>query len=95
MGPRALSDETILPDPVAYRDDMAHAAELLDEDTDPQTIDYVARFVAGVALSAGDRVLADAANALFEARMSAMPIASSLSRLSGLVQERVADRVAV
>ncbi len=95
IGPRVLSDETVMADPIAYRDDMAHAADVLARDDDLAGLDYVARFLSGVGLSAGDRVLADAADALFEARISAMPIAAPLARLCGLVQGRLEDRVAV
>ncbi|QFS81307.1 KDP operon transcriptional regulatory protein KdpE [Roseivivax sp. THAF40] len=95
IGPRTLSDESVVADPIAYRDDMAHAAEVLSREEDLPGLDYAARFLSGVALSAGDRALADAADALFEARMSALPIGSALARLSGLVHERLEDRMAV
>ncbi|MHA6324572.1 response regulator [Roseivivax sp. CAU 1753] len=95
MGPRVMSDEMVVADPVAYRDDMTHAADVLANEEDLQGLDYAARFLSGVALSAGDRVLADAANDLFEARMSAMPIKPCLSRLAGLVEDRIENRIAV
>ncbi|SIS85626.1 Response regulator receiver domain-containing protein [Roseivivax lentus] len=95
IGPRVMTEATVDADPVAYRDDMAHAAEVLAQPGDLAGLDYAARFLSGVALSAGDRVLADAADALFEARMSALPVGAPLMRLSGLVQERLEDRMAV
>lgn len=94
--PRAVSaSDDVRADPVAYRDDMSHAAEILECSEDLRDIDYAARFLSGVALSAGDRVLAEAANALFEARMSNLPIQACLARLSGLVHERLDDRIAI
>ena len=41
-GFRIISDETIRPDPMAYQDDMAHMAEMLNSNVDEKTLDYVA-----------------------------------------------------
>ena len=46
-GPRRLDDETVQPDPMALREDMAHAAVLLDDTTRGAALDYVARFLEG------------------------------------------------
>ncbi|TNC75002.1 response regulator [Rubellimicrobium roseum] len=63
------------PDPRALREDLEHAAALLGQD--PAPFDYVRRFVTGVARSAGDRALAQAAH------LGARPLAQALhDRLS-------------
>lgn len=49
------------PDPLALQDDLARAARQLSRSSDDRERLYVARFVAGVARSAGDTVLAEAA----------------------------------
>ena len=54
-GPRPLSGEPIEPDPVAYKDDMAHAAELLQENADTATLAYLGQFLHGVARCAGTK----------------------------------------
>lgn len=89
-GLRMLPSEQINPDPLALRDDLAHAARFLDEQDGPQAVDYVARFLMGLARSAGDEGLAEAARALVEARQANPGMADDLTRIAGLVQERLA-----
>ena len=50
--PSAMKPST--PDRIAYRDDMAHIADVLSEGAEDTTIDYVAQFVTAVARSARD-----------------------------------------
>lgn len=88
-GLRLLSDELICPDSAALNDDLAHVADILANANDPATIDYVARFLAGIARSVRDGVLEDAANTLGNAQGD---IAPHLSRVSGLVHERLGTR---
>lgn len=95
IGPRALSEEIVQPDPIAYRDDMAHVADMLEEASDGRTVDYVAQFVSGVARSASDNDLAMAAEALAAKRARGDGAASEMARIAGLVQERLAEKVAI
>ncbi|MFD3191672.1 response regulator [Sedimentitalea sp. HM32M-2] len=95
LGPRVVSDEVIEPDPIAYQDDMAHVADVLSEQAGGQTLDYVAQFVGGVARSAHDTILEQAAAALAEARKSGGPVASDTARIAGLVQERLEQKRAI
>lgn len=92
---RLLPDDRIFPDPVAYRDDMAHVADVLGEAADDRTLDYVAQFLRGVALSAEDAPLARAAEALAEARADGRPVIRDTARIAGLVQERLEHRQAI
>lgn len=93
--PRLVKDEPLVPDPLAFRDDMAHVADVLGDHADSRTLDYVAQFLSGVADSAGDRDLGSAARSLARARARGQPLQSDLARLAGLVQERLADRAVV
>jgi CheY-like chemotaxis protein len=88
-GPRALSDEVIEPDPVAYMDDMAHAATLLEDYGDGPMIDYVAQFLGGVARSASDGPLAQAAGDLAQRREKGRGTQEVVARIAGLVQARL------
>ena len=63
-GPRALTDEIIYPDRIAYQDDMAHVADVLEESSDGRTLDYIAQFLGGVARGAKDHGLLKATGAL-------------------------------
>lgn len=94
-GVRVLRDDPILPDPLAFRDDMAHVADVLGDHADGRTLDYVAQFLRGVAGSAGDSDLKSAAEALAKARAGGLPLQSNLARVAGLVQDRLTDRAAV
>lgn len=95
-GPRLVCDEPVLPDPLAYRDDMAHAADVLSVARgDDRNLTYLTQFLAGVARSAGDGILQKAAEDLADARAAGQPVTSNLARVSALVQDRVADRMAI
>ena len=94
-GPRRLQDEVVCPDSIAYRDDMAHIASLLGSGEDAGVLDYVTRFLEGVAVLAGDRALLEANRSLRHAHDSGQPLCSDLATLAGLLQDRLADRVAI
>lgn len=91
QGLRILPDETIPADPEALRDDLAHVADVLAEAEDTAAIDYIARFLAGVARSAHDRMLEDAAATLARDHAQGRALATGLARISGLVQDRLAS----
>lgn len=88
-GPRLLPDDIIIPDDSALRDDLAHVAEVLAGASDSAAIDYIARFLAGVARSAHDTPLAEAAAALARDHQAGRAVATDLTRISGLVHERL------
>ncbi len=87
LGFYQLVDETVAPDPLALRDDLSHAAEVLAEAPSEATLDYVAQFLGGIARSAHDEDLAEAARAMAS---STERSARDLARLTGIVQERLA-----
>ncbi|MDQ7263308.1 response regulator [Paracoccus sp. PS-1] len=89
-GLRVLPDDMIAADPEALRDDLAHVADVLSQADDTAAIDYIARFLAGVARSAHDRTLEDAATALARDHARGQALATDLARISGLVQDRLA-----
>jgi ActR/RegA family two-component response regulator len=94
-GPRLVGNDPVRPDPIAYRDDMALAAEMLDNRSDPRALDYVTQFLWGVAYSAGDHALQAAAEDFSQAFQNGQPQPAIMARLAGLVQERLSDRVAI
>ncbi|MEM6889059.1 MAG: response regulator [Pseudomonadota bacterium] len=95
MGVRELSDEVILPDRLAFQDDMAHIADFLADRSDDANLDYVAQFVGGVARSANDAPLEKAATDLANKRASGQPVHSETDRLKGLVRERLTRKIAI
>lgn len=88
-GPRHLVEDVIDPDPMAFRDDMAHAAEVLTDAGDGKMLDYAAQFLGGVAISARDDALAMAARDLAATRAAGRPVTAQAARVAGLVQDRL------
>lgn len=94
-GLRTVRDDVISPDPVAFREDMAHMAEILEGPVDDRMVDYVALFLRGVARTAEDDVLESAASELADARAQGIPLRGQVTRLAGLVDARLQDVVAI
>lgn len=94
-GPRSVADETIVPDPIAYQDDLAHMADIINTAEDENTMDYVAQFLAGVARSAEDHDLLHAVDRLSISRAKGRPTGTELAQLAGLVQERLERKIAM
>ena len=94
-GLRAITDEAVDPDRLALKDDLAHVAEVLNDEADPATLDYLAQFLGGLARSAEDRPLEDAANTLAAHRRDGLPTGADVLALAGLVQDRLGGRVAI
>lgn len=90
QGLRLLPDDVIAADPAAFHADLSHAADALSQADDTDAIEYIARFLAGVARSAHDRMLEDAATALARDHAEGRALATDLARISGLVQDRLA-----
>lgn len=95
-GPRIVQTDDIEPDPLTFKDDLAHAADLLDlPDADNNMLSYLAQFVTGLANSAGDRDLAQAGKALAEATKTASSVSPRKAQLSQLVSARLEERIAI
>lgn len=94
-GIRLVSDDPIHPDPLAFQDDIAHAAALLQQAAEPGLEDYLAQFLTGLARSADDPTLESAAMALATARAEQRQTAQAIARLAALLQHRMAGRLAI
>ncbi|MEM6305383.1 MAG: response regulator [Pseudomonadota bacterium] len=95
VGPRVVSSEAIEPDIMAFQDDIAHIADVLEDPPDEHALDYVAQFLRGVAQSADDPTLAQAADALAQKRSRGEPAGSETAAIAGLIQARLAQRIAI
>lgn len=84
------ADDTITPDSGALRDDLVHVAEVLAAAETTASIDYIARFLAGVARSSHDPTLKDAATALVRDHSAGRAGAADLAQISSMVQDRLA-----
>ncbi|WP_299566919.1 response regulator [uncultured Sulfitobacter sp.] len=94
-GLRMVVDDEIAPERIAYHDDITHAAEMLDSPPDDATLDYIAQFLGGVARSANDESMADAAKALARRRAAGEAAGSETAQIAGLIQERLTGKVAI
>lgn len=94
MGPRVLPTEVVLHDADALHDDLAHATTMLDDSPDPTDRAYLGRFVAGVARSAHDALLEDAAESMLSGKPEA-DTTQAVQRLQELLQKRLSDLRAV
>ncbi|AUH66213.1 response regulator [Paracoccus zhejiangensis] len=89
-GPRLLTDDVIAPDATALRDDLLHIVEVMAAAENTGAVDYIAGFLAGLGRSAHDTALEDAANLLARDHADGRSLAADLTRISGLVYERLA-----
>lgn len=81
--------DSVAPDALAYRDDLAGVSELLSAEAEPTAVAYAARFLAGVARSADDPPLAQAAAELSSGMSLGSPTAALIARVAGLVEQRL------
>jgi len=90
-GLRSVSADEVSPDRIALRDDLAFAADLLAQQPDRQTLDYLTNFLLGIAKSAQDRDLRDVVRDVAASGKTGPPSAEVIQRLRDLVSERLKD----
>ncbi|MEM6588898.1 MAG: response regulator [Pseudomonadota bacterium] len=95
LGPRVVSEEVVEPDISAYRDDISFVSEILTERQDGQTLDYVAQFLTGVARSAEDTQLIEAAHLLSQAKPGEGRRRAQASHILELVNDRLQNQLAI
>lgn len=94
-GLRAIIDEQVSPDQIAYHDDINYAAELLDNLPNDKALDYIAQFLSGVARSVEDERMEQAAYALARRRAAGEAAISETAQIAGLIQQRLATKIAI
>lgn len=95
LGPRAVTEEIVLPDISAYRDDMFFVSELLSQKQDGPTLDYVAQFLGGVARSVKDDQLVEAAGILSTIPRGEGQRRAQASHVLELVNQRLEKQLAI
>lgn len=86
-GPRLISDEMISPDKLALNEDLTHLDDLLQ--TGPDTLEYVAPFLQGLARLAGDDALKRASDMLSAAHQKGSGIRSAIEETRSVIHERI------
>ncbi|MEM0949596.1 MAG: response regulator [Pseudomonadota bacterium] len=96
-GPRAIADDGIAPDRLAFQDDLALIADQLATAPDPGRLHYIAQFLSGLARTAGDKGLAEAADALATLGQGALATRRDavLGHVSQALDQRLAERAAI
>lgn len=92
-GLHEVGSHTIKPDQIAYRDDLSHAATLLEGQQDDSSLKYVAQFLRSIATSAGDIKLEKAAMYLSRSTSQGYVPKSAVREVLGMLQRRM-DRQA-
>lgn len=94
-GPRLVSNEEIIPDGLALRDDFEAVHAALSQKTDGSTLDYLANFISGVAKTAQDSSLAEAADALVSDRAMGQSTQKDVIRINSILEERLEEKAAI
>lgn len=94
-GPRQVDETQISPDKLAFQDDMAHIADVMEDPLTEHTLDYIAQFLRGVARSADDHTLEKAAKALETKRALGQSTGSETAQIAGLIQLRLSEKIAI
>ena len=89
IGPRGASLGLVTPDPIAYRDDLAYAAQALDAHEGAR-LDYATQFLSGVARSAGDVTMTAAVDAVTASRAGGAGARPEIAQLTAMLQSRLA-----
>ncbi len=92
LGLSVLADETITPDTIALQDDMAH---MESGPCTPQTLEYVAQFLTGVARSARDAALEQAATALAARSTLGLPAIEEQRVIRSVLRQRLMRQIAI
>lgn len=92
---RSVDDPPLTPDMLAYRDDLTRAAAVAKDGTDQKTLRYLAQFLGGLAKTAGDDPLEEAATELGVALRDGTKAGPSLNRIAGLIKSRLRAPVSV
>lgn len=91
-GVLTVGEDRVKPDPLALRDDLVLAADVLAANPDARAIGYIAQFLGGVARVAHDQPLAAAAADLGQPAAGGLTgdAGAPLMRLTGIVRDRLA-----
>ncbi|MFM2354706.1 MAG: hypothetical protein RLZZ528_442 [Pseudomonadota bacterium] len=87
--PAAATTVVAGPDPLALRDDLVRARNLLGTPGAAESLPYVAGFVGGLARSSDDPALAEAADRLARAAGPGLRLRPHVNRLAGLIDDRL------
>lgn len=94
-GPRLISAEEIEPDRLALQEDFEHIEKALAQSNEHDTLEYLANFIAGIAHSARDKPLANAANSLVNDHALGRETQGDINQISTLLRARIQEKRAI
>ncbi|MDA9208420.1 response regulator [Octadecabacter sp.] len=94
-GLRIMTDDVVVPDEVALRDDLAAAAVALEDATSPRSIRYVTQFLGGLARSVDDANLEQEAKTLASLQTTGGAVNGQIERIAAMVQDRISRTAAM
>lgn len=94
-GMRVLSNDAVVPDEVALRDDLAAAAVALAGVSDHRTLRYLTQFLGGLARSVDDRTLEQEMATLAELQSNGRAVKGQVARIAAMVEERITKTAAI
>lgn len=90
QGIRVLSGDSVVPDEVALRDDLAAAAVALEDPMDQLSLRYLTQFLGGVARSVDDWSLEQETDALADLQTNGKAVHAQVARVAAMVHDRIA-----
>lgn len=94
-GIRMVTDERVVPDQVALRDDLTAAAMALEDAVDDRTLRYLTQFLGGLARSTEDTHLEKETGALAELHANSAAVQGQVSRIAAMVQDRISQTAVI
>ncbi len=94
-GLRVLTDDVVVPDEVALRDDLTAAAMALADANNKRTLKYVTQFLGGLARSADDPNLEKETQALAQMDGSSTAVDGQVERIAAMVRDRIARTASI
>ena len=84
-----MTDDVVVPDEVALRDDLAAAAVALEDVQNTRTLRYVTQFLGGIARSVDDTNLEKETKTLAMLQTTGRGVTDQVERISAMVKDRI------
>ncbi len=88
-GPRAVTNDSVAPDMIAYHDDLSHVVQVIESDDSGQSVGYITQFLGGIAKSVADDDLNRAAAEIAYDHARGVDTAAAVVALNRLVHSRL------
>ena len=94
-GMRTITNEIVVPDKVALRDDLTTAAMVLEDPQDERSLRYLTQFLGGLARSVDDTKLEQETETLADLQLKGTALEPQVARIAAMVHERIAQSATI